>query len=150
MGNTTDRLALVVGVSLLSSLATLLAVGEIQVLFRGRGRGAETERLSEAPQSMHVLSAVAPNASEAPLSPRSPPSAPATSERPRQLDHYSWVTSCMDHHAAEPDEPPADMASPTHTLASRLFYEDLFHGCRDFYFDVGSNVGVQVRKRREL
>jgi len=32
MGNTTDRLALVVGVSLLSSLATLLAVGEIQVL----------------------------------------------------------------------------------------------------------------------
>ena len=68
MGNTTDRLALVAGVSLLSSLATLLAVGEIQVLshccernwcllvlvqFRVRGRGAETERLSEAPQSMH-------------------------------------------------------------------------------------------------
>ena len=32
MGNTTDRLALVFCVSLLSSLATLLAVGEIQVL----------------------------------------------------------------------------------------------------------------------
>ena len=97
--NMTGRLALVVGVSVLSSLATLLAVGEIQVQFRVRGRGAETaERLSEAPQSMHVLSAVAPNASEylprpATFSPRSPPSAPATSERPRQLDHYSWVTT---------------------------------------------------------
>jgi len=49
---------------------------------------------------------------------------------------------------AEPDAPPADMASPTptHTLASRLLYEDLFRGCRDLYLDVGSNVGVQVRR----
>ena len=46
---------------------------------------------------------------------------------------------------AEPDETRL-MASPVHALASRLFYEDHFHGCRDFYFDVGSNVGVQVRK----
>ena len=126
-------------------------IGVYWYLFSLGCGGAETERLSEAPQSMHVLSAVGPNASEAPMHfLRGLRPVPPRPRRGRQLDHYSWVTSCMDHHAAEPDEPLADMASPTHTLASRLFYEDLFHGCRDFYFDVGSNVGVQVRKRREL